>query len=77
MLIMVAYFIPICYPSPAQAGIAQLSMEISSTSKGLWVWSSPQGVLQNEKLCLLTLRSQERKKFFPKAVGNNLPSVRK
>lgn len=69
MLIMVAYFIPICYPSPAQAGIAQLSMEISSTSKGLWVWSSPQGVLQNEKLCLLTLRSQERKKILYQSSG--------
>lgn len=41
MLIMVAYFIYLLSFS-AQAGIAQLSMEISSTSKGLWVWSSPQ-----------------------------------
>ena len=42
---MVAYFVPIRYPSPAWAGTAQLSMEISSTSKGLWVWSGPRGVL--------------------------------
>ena len=73
---MVAYFIPILYSYLAQVGIAQLSMEISLTSEALWVWSSPQGVLQNEKLCLSTLRSQKRKKFFSKIVGNNHPSVR-
>ena len=77
MLKVVTYFIPIHYSSPAQAGIGQLSLEISSTSKGLRVWSSPQGVRQNEKLCLLTLRSQERTRFFTAAVGNNLPCVRK